>query len=535
MRRRRREAGARGRIDLRKRTSPIAEQVARVGAGRFGILAVDSAKERFAVLLSDFAGNVLTEMEVVENTAPALQALVERVKALCQSHRLKDLVAGIERTGRLHVPIQQTLRPFWTVELVDPYAVKQLRQAADPGNKTEGTDLPAITRAIRVGLGTREADLPPLWLDWRQVNRAREDDVALRVTLRQHIQERIEALMPGFAHLFGDIWSAPVALALAEHYGSAAKLLEAGTQNILDWLRGNGHPARTDTVARVLAWARTASAPDPGAEVRHRLLIRDFATERFFGGGILAKERDLAAYLVQTPVVLLLAIPGINVVASSGYGAELGPIEHYINPQKITGRAGLYPSRYQSDEVDYPDGPLVGHRNQRLRDAILEVAYCLMTCNGYFKAWADLRRKKGWPHKKTLVALGHTFTRISYRMLAGREVFDHPAARGQDAILTKLYHFAHTHGLTPEAAKDLLLRAAAWLPPELRPEEAKALRQELPRRTPRLGTRNGPQHINTILPYVIEHLASGTPLPEERRQRANPEARVGLLARRSGR
>jgi len=534
MGRRRQGRAARGPVHLRKARSPLAEEVARVGAGRFGILAVDSSKPRFAVLLSDFAGNVLMEMQVVENTAPALAGLVERLKALCQSHRLKDLVVGIERTGRYHVPIQQALRPLWRVEMVDPAAAQGLRQAADPGNKTEGTDLPAITRAIQVGLGTREADLPPVWLDWRQVNRAREDDVRMRATLRQRIQERIEALMPGFTRPFKDLWRAPIPLALAEHYGSAARLLEAGDESLLAWLRTQGHRPCRQRVEQVLGWARTASMPDPGADVRHALLGRDLEHERFLGTEILRKECDLAAHLVQTPVVLLLAMPGIHVVAGSGYGAELGPIEHYINPHKITGRAGVYPSRYQSDEVDYPDGPLVGHRNARLRDALMEVAYCLMTSNGYFQAWAELRRKKGWPHKKILVALANTFSRISYRVLAGRQAFDHPCARRRDTILAKLYDFAQTHHLTPEAARDLLLRAAAWLPVELRTEEAQALRRQLPRR-PRRRRGSGPEHISTILPEVIEHLVSGIPLREERRQRENPGGFAGLLDRRSGR
>ena len=31
---------------------------------------------------------------------------------------------------------------------------------------------------------------------------------------------------------------------------------------------------------------------------------------------------------------------------------EMGPIANYANDQAITGRAGIYPSRYQSDKVD---------------------------------------------------------------------------------------------------------------------------------------------------------------------------------------
>ncbi len=63
--------------------------------------------------------------------------------------------------------------------------------------------------------------------------------------------------------------------------------------------------------------------------------------------------------LVRTPYVLLLAFPGINVASAGEFAGEMGPISHYAHARAITGRAGLYPSRYQSDQVDLCDGALV--------------------------------------------------------------------------------------------------------------------------------------------------------------------------------
>jgi len=57
--------------------------------------------------------------------------------------------------------------------------------------------------------------------------------------------------------------------------------------------------------------------------------------------------------------VLLLSFPGVNVVSAADYAGEMGPINNYGNPRAITGRSGLFPSRYQSDRVDRANGPLV--------------------------------------------------------------------------------------------------------------------------------------------------------------------------------
>jgi len=80
-------------------------------------------------------------------------------------------------------------------------------------------------------------------------------------------------------------------------------------------------------------------------------------------------ERDLAGILVKTPYVLLLSHPGIHVVSASELAGEMGPIEHDAHAKAISGRAGLFPSRYQSDEVDRADRPLARFRNARLRAA----------------------------------------------------------------------------------------------------------------------------------------------------------------------
>jgi transposase len=65
--------------------------------------------------------------------------------------------------------------------------------------------------------------------------------------------------------------------------------------------------------------------------------------------------------------------------------AEAGPIEHYATARAINGRAGLRPSRYQSDKVDRPDGGLVRQCNRRLRSAAMLVAENLIKCNAYYE------------------------------------------------------------------------------------------------------------------------------------------------------
>src|SRR3954462_12070952 len=110
---------------------------------------------------------------------------------------------------------------------------------------------------------------------------------------------------------------------------------------------------------------------------------------------IRAVEGDLAGLLARTPYVLLLGIPGINVVTAAEFAGEMGPIGRYPKARSITGRAGLYPSRYQSDTVDRRDGALVRSGNRSLRDVILRISDNLIMRNDYFRAQAAEWRSAG--------------------------------------------------------------------------------------------------------------------------------------------
>ena len=68
----------------------------------------------------------------------------------------------------------------------------------------------------------------------------------------------------------------------------------------------------------------------------------------------------MAGLLASAPYVLLLSIVGINVVSAAELAGEMGPIERYPKARAITGRAGLFPSRYQSDQVNRRDSARCG-------------------------------------------------------------------------------------------------------------------------------------------------------------------------------
>ena len=140
-----------------------------------------------------------------------------------------------------------------------------------------------------------------------------------------------------------------------------------------------------------MAWAEQAPAGSECSEIHKRIFAYLDDERRSRLQAIRSLESDLASLLVRTPYILLLSFPGINVVSAAEFAGEMGPIANSPSDSAITGRAGLYPSRYQSDQVDHI-GPLVSRANRALRYVILLIAENLLKCNDYFHALGEAWR-----------------------------------------------------------------------------------------------------------------------------------------------
>jgi hypothetical protein len=223
--------------------------------------------------------------------------------------------------------------------------------------------------------------------------------------------------------------------------------------------------------------------------------------------GIRAVEGELAGLLVQTPYVLLLGVPGINGVSAAEFAGEMGPIGRYPNAREITGRAGLFPSRHQSDVVDRKDGALIRCANRNLRQAIMRIADNLIQCNDHFRVLAAGWRLAGKDPRDIHVKVAGRFCRIAYQVVAGRAAYRHPCCRQRHYVLDKLIKFSDEHDIGFDQLMRDLDAAVAQLPRPERHAEAAPLADELARAQQMRGT--GPRRLGEILPAVLAKLGVG--------------------------
>jgi transposase len=494
--------------NLRVAAGELSACVRRVGVERFAFVCVDPAKHRSYWMMTDFLGNVLLAPDCVEHNAGALQAAVSMVRRKMQQADIQVVWVIVERTGNYHLPVQRAFAAAgFETRVLHPFATKQYRQVADPGNKTDPTDLAAQHRAAVAGFGLIELPLDEDYRRLRLLARHRRDLVQKSSVLCSQLREHLHLVMPGYAQCFENLWLSVVALPIARHAGTPQAVLERGLAGLGECLRREGLRFQTSTLQRVLAWARQASPPDADSSLHQQIWMALDDDRLGKCREIEALERDLAAALVRTPYVLLLAFPGINVVSAAELAGEMGPVAHYGNPNSVTGRAGLFPSRYQSDQVDLPDGPLVRRANRRLRSALMRIADNLVVNNHFFHSQADLQRRQKIDERVIRVRVAKKFTRLAYAVLAGRQVLRHACCQPGDAVLTKLSTFHRLHHTPPAQLMGDLHATVDQLPRNAYTREAQSLSDQLQTAT---GHRRGPALLGDLLPGVLARLTAKT-------------------------
>jgi transposase len=484
--------------------------VQQVGPERFGIVAVDCAKARSKWMLTDFYGKVLVPPTVVEHQRTQLHVAVCELRQAQEKHQLKDLIVCVEMTGTYHKPIWRAFRQAgFETRLIHPFASSHYRLPEHGDIKTDDHDLVAIFRAAANGFGLLEKPVDPLFQELQILCRHRRDLVNKRSKLQCQIRHHLEHCLPGFAALFdGDeLWTqvAPVPLlkAIAEHGGTPAVVLEAGQKGVTLWLRNAKVRVHQRTIEKVVVWAANAAPHDAMVASYTRVwsaLLDDWQAKQ---QQIAQMEREIAGVFVQTPYVLLLSHPGINVVSGAELAGEMGPIENYASAKAITGRAGIFPSRYQSDEVDR-GGKLSRFRNGRLRRAWMMVAENMVKCNAYWRAKADAWKLQGHDPRDIRCRIANRLTRIVFQMISGRQLFRHPSRLDRGYVMEKLLTYHREHQTPPHIIVRDLEQAAKQIPAADRAEEAKPLQAAYEKSC--RSRRRGLHDIGTLMVAVLAQL-----------------------------
>jgi len=89
------------------------------------------------------------------------------------------------------------------------------------------------------------------------------------------------------------------------------------------------------------------------------------------------QKRLRTKFLIQTPGIYLLAIPGISIVYASDFTAEVGNIQRFAYAKQISSLAGTAPRKAQSGQRDANHLPTSHKGKTLLRTTLTQIALSL--------------------------------------------------------------------------------------------------------------------------------------------------------------
>ena len=460
-----------------KPSGKIQQRVQEIGPEHFGVISVDCAKRRSKWMLTDFYGRVIVEPTTVEHNSGGLKAMTDLARAVCDEHDLRDSIVAVEMTGIYHRPPQRAFRKAgFDTRVVHPFASSHYRKPLHPDIKTDDHDLEGIFHAAINGYGLASLDVPQVYLELQTASRFRHNLVKQRARLQIQIRRLMHMTMPGYADLFVDdrLFNKSIAIAVAERFPSAAAIDSADVDSIAKQLKQDKIRFQRRTIEKIVAWSAGAAPASTLAsmQTQHWKQLNKFRL--MLSQQVLAVERELASFLVKTPYILLLSVTGINIVSAARLAGEAGPIKHYATARAINGRAGLYPSRYQSDEVDHADGSLVRQANRKLRGAAMLIAENLIKCHPYYRGLSAVWAQQKVDPRDRRCRVANRAMRMVFQIVSGRQLW---RGKGVDReyLLFKLREFHRVHKSPLEACVCDLQEAFKWIRKSAYASEAKPL------------------------------------------------------------
>jgi transposase len=326
---------------------------------------LDLSRKRLDVCLLSDQGELVSELTAFPD-AGGLKALVERVEAAGEP--VRAVIESMTGARFVHDTLE---RHGWEVEIADAQKVKGLAPLAVKTDRIDARVLAVLSQRDLV---------PAIWLPDPRVRREREL-ARFRLHLVKHrsqLKNRIHSALISFGR------PCPV----SDLFGAAGRQL-----------------------------LRELDLPEPWrGNIDASLALIDQLEAQI--DEVDGKLRSSGADHPYVP--LLLTVPGVGWVLAFTIAAEIGEIERFPTPTKLTGYTGLCPRVLQSGDSDRR-GPLSKHGPRYLRWALLEATMHALRHPAYAERYQRTRRRLGKQRgakvaqvdiaRRLAVAIWHMLTR----------------------------------------------------------------------------------------------------------------------------
>jgi transposase len=378
---------------------------------------IDIAKEVHWVTAIDDYGEIRLDHRL-DNTPAAIEALIGELRAL-----EGEVVIGLDMVGGIAgLAAAMLAAAGFRLVHVPGLAVNRARQGTTGGeSKSDPRDARVIADQTRIRRDLRPIEAgTELDLEIRLLAKRRRDLVDDQTRRLNRLRDLLVSIFPGLERALD--FTTKGALWLVSKYVTPAELRQASRRKVVRHLQRAGGLPNVKTLADAALAAAEAQRIAISGERMSAVLIRELAVEALTTRERIATlDRELEALLQHCPnAVLIRSLPGMGVVLTAEFIAEVGSVHRFSSADALAAAAGLAPVLRQSGKVRFLKRPTGG--NKTLKRVFYQSAFCsLQTADS--RAFYDRKRKEGKRHHQALVALARRRINVLWAMLKDRQPF----------------------------------------------------------------------------------------------------------------
>lgn len=325
---------------------------------------------------------------------------------------LKDWISSeqcqtvaFESTGEYWLSLYDMLQGSFEIIVANSYHIKWI-----PGKKTDTIDSEWIAELALNDLISPSRILPKDKRDLRALTRLREKLVNERTDHKNRVNKVLDSACIRLSSFLTDIFG------------------KAGLTILNGLLRGIPHEEIIQKLPKRLKGRAEAIAEAVQIQLSEYQLIQiqtSVTMIELLTGKIKELEQIILNELKkdQRKLQILMSIPGIGYVGATTILAEIGNVNDFSTPEKLTKWAGITPRVYQSADKLYT-GSITKQGSKHLRWILVEVAHsCIRVKNTMFRTFFDrLYSRSGY--KKAIVALARKILKLVWHLLIHDELYE---------------------------------------------------------------------------------------------------------------
>ena len=369
---------------------------------------IDVAKDKHDCFITNSDGEVLFKPFTISNNREGFETLFERISSV--SDDLNKVKVGLEATGHYSYNLLGfLLDKGLPTYVINPLHTNLYRKSLSlRKTKTDKVDSRTIATMMMSDVNLKSySDTSYHNEELKSLTRYRFDKVKERAKLKSSVSRLVCILFPELEKLVPTLHMASI-YALLSEFPSADAVANAHLtrlSNLLSESSKGRYGKDTAVMFRDAARGSIGShMPAKSLELKHTIkLIQELTIEI---NEIEAAIKRIMDEEIHSPI---LTIPGISYRMGAMIIAEIGDFSRFDSADKILAYAGMFPSTYQSGQLDNCYSHMEKRGSRYLRYALYNATKYVCQWDESFRVYLEKKRSEG---KHYNVALSHTSKKL---------------------------------------------------------------------------------------------------------------------------